>query len=98
MTEQEWLTTEDPQMMIYKTLSPTEGQQNKGRPYPTRWTLGEARFAKSIYDNHDFAAMPVLADALEEAGCQEEELLRHLRNPGPHVRGCWALDRVLGKE
>lgn len=38
----------------------------------------------------------VLADALEEAGC-EGELLAHLRSPGPHVRGCWAVDLILGK-
>ena len=37
-------------------------------------------------------------DALEEARCDDEALLSHLRSPGPHVRGCWALDLVLGKE
>jgi hypothetical protein len=40
----------------------------------------------------------VLADALEDAGCLDAELLEHLRGPGPHVRGCWALDAILGKE
>jgi hypothetical protein len=40
----------------------------------------------------------VLADALEEAGCDERAVLDHCRGPGPHVRGCWALDLVLGKE
>jgi hypothetical protein len=39
----------------------------------------------------------VLADALEDAGCTEETLLRHLRGEGPHVRGCWALDLVLSR-
>jgi len=39
----------------------------------------------------------VLADALEEAGCAETALLDHLRAPGPHVRGCWALDHILGR-
>jgi hypothetical protein len=39
-----------------------------------------------------------LADALEEAGCDNEELLSHCREPGEHVRGCWALDLLLGKE
>ncbi len=38
-----------------------------------------------------------LADALEAAGCHDAELLEHLRSEGPHVRGCWALDVVLGK-
>jgi hypothetical protein len=43
------------------------------------------------------ARLAVLADALEEAGCADAELLGHLRAPGPHVRGCWALDLILGK-
>ena len=42
--------------------------------------------------------LAVLADALEEAGCDNADLLSHLRGPGPHVRGCWALDLLLGKE
>ena len=46
----------------------------------------------------DPARLAVLSDALEEAGCDNEDMLRHLRSPGPHVRGCWALDLVLGKE
>jgi hypothetical protein len=41
--------------------------------------------------------LAVLSDALEEAGCDSAALLDHLRSPGPHVRGCWALDLVLGK-
>jgi hypothetical protein len=45
----------------------------------------------------DAARLNVLADALEEAVCGEADLLGHLRSPGPHVRGCWALDLVLGK-
>jgi hypothetical protein len=44
------------------------------------------------------APLAVLLDALEDAGCTDAELLGHLRSPGPHVRGCWALDLVLGKE
>ena len=46
----------------------------------------------------DPARLAVLADALEEAGCTDAEILDHLRGPGSHVRGCWALDLVLGKE
>jgi hypothetical protein len=50
--------------------------------------------------DHDraFALLPELADMLEESGCADDTLLSHLRSPGPHVRGCWALDLVLGKE
>jgi hypothetical protein len=46
----------------------------------------------------DPACLARLADALEDAGCTDPELLGHLRSPGPHVRGCWAVDLVLGKE
>ena len=45
----------------------------------------------------DTARLGVLADALEDAGCQDAELLGHLRHSGPHVRGCWAVDLLLGK-
>jgi hypothetical protein len=41
--------------------------------------------------------MPILADALEDAGCADAGILAHLRSLGPHVLGCWALDLVLGK-
>jgi hypothetical protein len=42
--------------------------------------------------------LAVLADALEEAGCTDAEILGHLRGPWPHVRGCWVVDLLLGKE
>jgi hypothetical protein len=51
--------------------------------------------ARSIYDERAYDRLPVLADALEDAGCRSEQLLDHLRSPGPHIRGCWALDRLL---
>jgi hypothetical protein len=42
--------------------------------------------------------MPVLAEALEDAGCDDEQLLGHCRDHEPHVRGCWAVDLVLEDE
>jgi hypothetical protein len=42
--------------------------------------------------------MGVLADALEEAGCDNADVLDHCRKPGEHVRGCWVIDHLLGKE
>jgi hypothetical protein len=56
------------------------------------------QMAQVIYDEHHFGDLPVLADALEDAGCADEALLGHLRGPGPHARGCWALDLLLGKQ
>jgi hypothetical protein len=63
------------------------------------WADGTvSRMAKEIYQERSFASLPVLADALEDAGCTTRALLTHLRSPGPHVRGCWALDLILGKQ
>lgn len=53
--------------------------------------------ARHIHESRDFATMPFLADALEDAGCADEQLLDHCRGPGPHARGCWVVDLVLGK-
>jgi hypothetical protein len=46
----------------------------------------------------DAARLAILADALEDAGCTRAEVVEHLRGPGPHVRGCWVVDLILGKE
>jgi hypothetical protein len=53
--------------------------------------------AQALYEEKNFADLPILADTLEEAGCNSPELLAHLRGRGPHVLGCWALDAVLKK-
>jgi hypothetical protein len=55
------------------------------------------QLAQVIYDDKAFDRLPILADALEEAGCSNE-IASHFREPGDHVRGCWALDLLLGKE
>jgi hypothetical protein len=79
--------------------------RNPFRPAPAvdpawlAWDGGRVRkLAEAIYDGRAFDRLPALADALEEAGCSDAELLGHLREPGPHVRGCWAVDLLLGKE
>jgi hypothetical protein len=56
------------------------------------------KLAQSIYDERRFADTPVLADALEDAGCDDADLLEHLRGPARHVRGCWAVDLLLAKD
>ena len=66
-------------------------------PDPRWLTSPVLSLAGSIYDARDFAPMPVLADALEEAGCENQDVLNHCRGPGPHVRGCWVVDLILGK-
>lgn len=65
---------------------------------PSWRTDAAVALARQMYEARDFSAMPVLADALEEAGCDSDAVLSHCRGPEPHVRGCWVVDLVLGKE
>jgi hypothetical protein len=73
-----------------------------GNPYrpvapDPAWVPSNAEvLAQAMYDSRDFAAMPLLADLLEEAGCPAA-VSEHCRGPGPHVRGCWVVDLLLGK-
>ena len=69
-----------------------------GRDFDPAWrTAAVLAIAAACYAARAFDRLPVLADALEDAGCDAPELLAHLRGPGPHARGCWVLDVVLGK-
>jgi hypothetical protein len=69
------------------------------------WNRGATlKLAQAVYDDHDLpsghldaARLAVLADMLEEADCSDAHMLEHLRSPGPHVRGCWVVDLLLGK-
>lgn len=67
--------------------------------FSAEWRTSTAvALARQMYEARDFGAMPILADALQDAGCDGDEILSHLRDTdAPHVRGCWALDLVLGK-
>jgi hypothetical protein len=56
------------------------------------------KLAQCIYDQRTFDRLAILADALEDAGCTDADILSHLRGPGSHVRGCWVIDLILGKE
>jgi hypothetical protein len=63
------------------------------------WQDGTVRnLAQAIYEDRAFDRLPILGDALEEAGCDNPDTLTHCRQPGPHVRGCWVVDMILGKE
>jgi hypothetical protein len=64
-----------------------------------RWRTADAvGLARGIYEDRAFDRLPLLADALMDAGCTDEEILAHCRSEGPHVRGCWPVDLVLAKE
>jgi len=75
-------------------------------PIPFRLVFADSRWRTSavmglvhtIYNDRGFDLLPILADALEDAGCDNADILTHCRSPGPHVRGCWVVDLLLGKE
>jgi hypothetical protein len=76
---------------------------NPFRPVPlelswlTRNDGTAVKIAQVIYNDQAFDRMPILADVLDDAGCDNPSILRHCRGPGPHVRGCWVVDLILGK-
>ena len=67
--------------------------------FDPNWLTSTVReLAATAYESREFGTLPVLADALQDAGCDDETVLGHLRGPGPHARGCWVLDAILGKQ
>jgi hypothetical protein len=77
---------------------------NPFRPAPSlapavlSWNGGTVpRLASAIYEERAFDRLPVLADALEDAGCADADVLTHCRSSGEHTRRCWVVDLVLGK-
>jgi hypothetical protein len=67
-------------------------------PFSPAWrTDTTVALARQMYEWRDFGAMPILADALQDAGCDCDDMLDHCRGKEPHVRGCWAVDLLLGK-
>lgn len=73
----------------------------RGRPatFDPSWRTEPAvALARGMYESRDFTIAPILADALDDAGCHDARVLGHLRGGGVHVRGCWVVDGVLGLE
>lgn len=63
------------------------------------WNDGTVvRMAQSIYYERHLDLLPIVADALEESGCADQDILTHCRGTDLHVRGCWVLDLILGKK
>src|SRR5581483_11403490 len=67
--------------------------------FAPEWRTSTAvAIARGMYESRDFSPMPILADALQDAGCDSDDILNHCRDPQQvHVRGCWVVDLVLGK-
>jgi hypothetical protein len=83
---------------LIRDLFPSPFRLVRADPAWLSWNRGTvSQMAAAIYHTGAFTDLPVLADALEEAGCADDALLAHCRGPGDHARGCWALDLLLGK-
>jgi hypothetical protein len=92
------LSAEDARRRLYPLYREIAGP-TQAVPWEPEWrTSTVVSLAKSMYESRDFSAMPILSDALQDAGCENEDILDHCRGPGRHVRGCWVVDLVLGKE
>ena len=77
------------------TWLPSDGRQTP--VWLIRVSEAARGIAAALHRDQAYDRFPILADSLEEEGCTDEELLLHLRTPQAHVRGCWALDLILGK-
>ena len=111
-TDWEWIAgLESPQRRLSSSRRAHERQVQAtyvrdviGNPFrevraDPRWlTDSTLSVADSVYSDRTFDHLPVLADLLDKAGCTDAYLVAHFWLPGPHVRGCWALDVILGKE
>jgi hypothetical protein len=83
---------------LLNELAAEPGQAVTVKPSWLRWNGGlVGKVAQGIYDERQLGDLPILADALEEAGCNDPALLEHCRRPGGHALGCWAVDLLLGK-
>lgn len=74
-----------------------------GNPYrrtvfADAWRTGTVTtFATTMYESREFSGMPIFADALQDAGCNDGAILNYCRSGGPHARGCWVIDLAMGR-
>jgi hypothetical protein len=96
----EWLPPDSAELAMQASfLRDIFGNPFRPVEYPPQWPTDTAvALARHMYESCDFSAMPILADALEDASCDDHAILDHCRGPGPHVRGCWLLDALLNKK
>ena len=90
---------EEANSLICDLLRDIFGNPFRSVSFSPSWRTDTTRsLARTMYDAREFSAMPILADALQDAGCDSADVLDHCRDPKQvHVRGCWVVDLVLGK-
>jgi hypothetical protein len=92
-----WLAVRAKQADLVREIFGNPLRPVRVEPAWLKWNNGRVpQMANRVYDERTFGDLPVLADAVEDAGCTNAELLNHLRAPREHVRGCWALDLLRG--
>jgi hypothetical protein len=85
--------------LLRDIFGPTLDHKSAIDPDWLTWNEGTVpRLAQAIYDERAWDQIPVLADALEDAGCADPAILSHCRESREHARGCWVVDLLLGKE
>jgi hypothetical protein len=90
---------EDPGVFLPAVMREIFANPFRPLEFDPAWrTTSVVQLAQRIYESREFFAMPVLADALQNAGCDNAAVLDHCRAPGQHLRGCWVLDLVLDTE
>jgi hypothetical protein len=95
-TQAAWASERDAQAGLLREII---GNPFYPLPHDRAWQGEELMYlARQIYEQEAFEWMGELADALEDAGCKDADILGHCRSLGLHVRGCWVIDRLLGKE
>ncbi len=83
---------------ILRNIALIRGAPSRFVMFSPDWRTDTAvAIARRVSESRDFSALPVLADALQDAGCDNSDVLNHCREPGAHVRGCWVVDLVLDK-
>jgi hypothetical protein len=96
--ETEGLTLGEARRRLYQVYREVVGPPDPVVFNPAWRTSTAVQLARQMYESREFGAMPILADALQDAGCESEDVLTHCRDPqAAHVRGCWVVDLVLGK-
>ena len=94
-----WHSNGEQQCRLLRDVFGNPFRHSRVDPLWQAWESGALRrMAQGIYAERRFGDLPILADALEDAGCTDADILRHLREPGPHCRGCWGVDLLTQRE
>jgi hypothetical protein len=91
---------EESRKMLYITYCEIVGTSGHSVAFLPEWrTTTTVQLAQQMYESRNFSTMPILADALQDADCDNDDVLNHCReSSGVHVRGCWVLDLILSKD